>query len=54
VISCLVLNWGITVVLGLLLAFSEYLAKTKRFKENGIIDFIRHLIRAMLYGKGSH
>jgi hypothetical protein len=33
-------NWGVSAALALLLSFSEYLGKTKRFKENTIIDFL--------------
>jgi hypothetical protein len=47
-ITCLVTNWGFTIVLGFLLATSERLAKTKRFEENGIIDFISHFLRTAL------
>lgn len=47
-ITCLVTNWGFTIILGFLLAASEWLAKTKRFKENGIIDFISHFLRTAL------
>jgi hypothetical protein len=47
-ITCLVTNWGFTIVLGFLLATSEWLAKTKRFEENGIIDFISHFLRTAL------
>ena len=50
-ITCLVANWGVTVILGILLAASEWLAKTKRFKENGIIDFITHFLRTALKSK---
>jgi len=47
-ITCLVTNWGFTIVLGFLLAASEWLAKTKKFEENGIIDFISHFLRTVL------
>jgi len=50
-ITCLVTNWGFTIILGLLLSFSEWLAKTKRFKENGIIDFISHYLRVIIKSK---
>ena len=49
-ITCLIVNWGISITLAFLLAFSEYLAKTKRFKENGIIDFIHDYLRILLKG----
>lgn len=47
-IECLLANWGVTIVLGLLLSFSEYLGKTKRFKENSVIDFTKDLLKKML------
>lgn len=47
-ITCLVTNWGITIVLGLLLAASEWLAKTKKFEENGLLDFITHFLKVAL------
>lgn len=47
-ITCLVTNWGITIVLGLLLTASEWLAKTKRFKENGILDLIVNFLKLIL------
>jgi len=48
VIECLVANWGVTVALAVLLSFSEYLGKTKRFKENTVIDFTTHILRKMM------
>ena len=50
-ISCLVANWGITVFLGLLLTMSEWLAKTKRFEENGILDLVNHFLKTVLKHK---
>ena len=47
-IECLVANWGVTIILALLLSFSEYLGKTKRFKENTVIDFATHTLRKMM------
>jgi hypothetical protein len=47
-LTCLLTNWGATVILALLLSFSEFLAKTERFKENGIIDFISYYLRLVL------
>jgi hypothetical protein len=47
-ITCLVTNWGVTIVLGLLLTASEWLAKTKRFEENGLLDFIAHFLKIIL------
>jgi spore maturation protein SpmA len=48
-ITCLVTNWGVTIVLGLLLTASEWLAKTKRFEENGLLDLISNFLRVMLH-----
>lgn len=50
-ITCLVTNWGFTIILGLLLSFSEWLAKTKKFKENGIIDFTSHYLKILIKSK---
>jgi spore maturation protein SpmA len=50
-ITCLVTNWGITVALGVLLTMSEWLAKTKRFEENGLLDLISHFLRIVLKHK---
>jgi hypothetical protein len=47
-ISCFVSNWGITIVLGLLLTASEWLSKTKRFEENGLLDFTANFLRLIL------
>lgn len=49
-IECVIANWGVQLILVVLLSFSEYLAKTKRFKENGIIDLVRNFIRRMVRG----
>lgn len=47
-ITCLVTNWGITIVLGLLLTASEWLAKTKKVEENGLLDLVTHFLRTIL------
>jgi len=47
-ITCFVTNWGVTIALGLLLTLSEWLAKTKRFEENGLLDLITHFLRVVL------
>jgi hypothetical protein len=49
-LSCLILNWGVSATLAFLLAFSEYLSKSKRFKENGILDFIANYLRLLHKG----
>ncbi len=47
-ITCFVTNWGVTIILGLLLTASEWLAKTKRFEENGLLDLITHFLKVIL------
>jgi hypothetical protein len=47
-ITCFISNWGITIVLGLLLTASEWLAKTKKIEENGILDLIINFLRIVL------
>ena len=47
-ITCFVTNWGVTIALGLLLTLSEWLAKTKRFEENGLLDLITHFLKVVL------
>jgi hypothetical protein len=51
-ITCFLTNWGVSIVLGLLLTTSEWLAKTKRFEENGLLDLITHFLRTILKHKG--
>lgn len=48
-ITCFVTNWGVTIVLGLLLTASEWLSKTKRFEENGLLDVISSFLRVVLH-----
>jgi hypothetical protein len=47
-ITCFLTNWGITIVLGILLTASEWLAKTKKFEENGLLDLITNFLRIIL------
>jgi hypothetical protein len=47
-ITCFVTNWGVTIILGLLLTISEWLAKTKRFEENGLLDLTNNFLRVVL------
>lgn len=47
--TCIIINWGLTVSLSVLLVFSEWLGKTDRFKENGVIDFTTTLLRTILH-----
>ena len=51
-ITCLVTNWGLTIFLGILLTISEWLAKTKKIKENGLLDLIIHFLKVLLMSKG--
>ena len=48
-ITCFLTNWGVTIVLGLLLTLSEWLAKTKRFEENGLLDLLTHFLKVVLH-----
>ncbi len=48
-ITCFVTNWGATIVLGLLLTASEWLAKTKRFEENGLLDLFSKFLKVVLH-----
>jgi hypothetical protein len=47
-ITCFITNWGVTITLGFLLTASEWLAKTKKFKENGLLDLITNFLRVVL------
>ena len=47
-ITCFVTNWGVTIVLGLFLTASEWLAKTKKFEENGLLDLTTNFLRVVL------
>jgi len=48
-ITCLATNWGVTVLLGLLLTLSEWIGRNKNLKENSIlcfiIDFLRYILK---------
>ena len=48
-ITCFLTNWGVTIVLGLLLTASEWLAKTKKIEENGLLDLITHFLKTLLH-----
>lgn len=50
-ITCFLTNWGVTILLGLLLTLSEWLAKTKKFEENGLLDLITNFLRTVLLKK---
>lgn len=47
-ITCFLTNWGITIFLGILLTTSEWLAKTKKFEENGLLDLLTHFLKIVL------
>lgn len=47
-ITCFLTNWGVTIVLGLLLSLSEWLAKTNKTKANGILDFVSDTLKTIL------
>jgi len=48
-ITCFLTNWGVTIALGLLLTLSEWLAKTKKFEENGLLDLTTHFLKTVLH-----
>lgn len=48
-ITCFLTNWGVTIVLGLLLTASEWLAKTKKFEENGLFDLTSNFLKVVLH-----
>jgi spore maturation protein SpmA len=48
-ITCFLTNWGVTITLGLLLTASEWLAKTKKIEENGLLDLINHFLKTLLH-----
>jgi hypothetical protein len=45
-LTCLVVSNGITLLLAIALTTSEWMARTKRIKENSIHQFILHMLRA--------
>jgi hypothetical protein len=51
-ITCFLTNWGVTILLGLLLSLSEWLSKTNKTKANGILDFVQLLLRTILSKRG--
>jgi len=48
-ITCFLTYWGVTIILGLLLTASEWVAKTKKFEENGLLDLINHFLKTLLH-----
>ncbi len=50
-ITCFLTNWGVTIVLGLLLTASEWLAKTKKIEENGLLDLFTNFLKVILHKK---
>lgn len=51
-ITCLVTNWTFTFILVFLLTISEWLAKTKKIEENGILDLVNHFLKTLLHKRG--
>lgn len=47
-ITCFLTNWGVTIALSLLLTASEWLAKTKKFEENGLLDLTTNFLKVIL------
>lgn len=45
-LACLALNSGITIVLGLLFAISEFLGQNQKVKANNVYQFIRNFLIA--------
>jgi len=45
-LACVLLNSGITFILGLLFAFSEYLGQNQDIKANNVYQFIRNFLIA--------
>lgn len=43
--TCLIVNWGVITILSVLLAFSEWLSKTDRFKEKWSNRFHNYSIK---------
>lgn len=46
VLACIALNTGITIALGVLFAFSEYLGQNQNIKSNNVYQFIRNFLIA--------
>jgi hypothetical protein len=51
VISCLVANWGLTLIFGLLFSLSEYLGENKKIKANTVYQFIRNILLVLSKNK---
>lgn len=47
-ITCLVTNWGVTVLLGFLLTLSEWIGRNKNLKENSILCFAIRFLNVVL------
>jgi hypothetical protein len=45
-LACVLLNSGITVVLAMLFAFSEYLGQNEKIKANNVYQFVRNFLIA--------
>ena len=51
--ACLLVDWGVTLTLMILLVLSEWLAKTNKVKENGILDVFVRVLRETLRKKSN-
>ena len=45
-LACIALNSGITICLGILFAFSEYLGQNQKIKANNVYQFTRNFLIA--------
>ena len=51
IMACLLVDWGVTLTLMILLVLSEWLAKTNKVEENGILDVFVRVLRETLRKK---
>ena len=51
--ACLLVDWGVTLTLMILLVLSEWLAKTNKVEENGILDVFVRVLRETLRKKSN-
>ena len=51
VVACLLVDWGVTLTLMILLVLSEWLAKTNKVEENGILDVFVRVLKSTLKKK---
>ena len=53
IMACLLVDWGVTLTLMILLVLSEWLAKTNKVEENGILDVFVRVLRETLRKKSN-